>query len=103
MTNASLHERIEAGQAYIPEERMRDGAIREFSVQENLFLHEHTSPKYTHGIFLNFAKMAAHARMLVSQFSVKTPGARYADQESVRRQHPEGDHGARAFARARRS
>ncbi len=61
MTHASLHTRMEAGQAYIPEERMRDGAIRDFSVQENVFLHEHASPKYTHGIFLNFRKMSAHA------------------------------------------
>lgn len=73
MTHASLRERIEAGLAYVPEERMRDGAIREFSVQENVFLHEHASPKFTHGIFLNFAEMAAHARMLINKFSVKTP------------------------------
>jgi ABC-type uncharacterized transport system ATPase subunit len=74
MTHAPLHARMEAGQAYIPEERMRDGAIREFSVQENVFLHEHASPKFTRGIFLDFGKMAAHARTLVSEFAVKTPG-----------------------------
>jgi general nucleoside transport system ATP-binding protein len=74
MTHASLHDRMEAGQAYIPEERMRDGAIREFSVEENIFLHEHNSPKYTHGVFLDFAKMAAHAQKLVTQYAVKTPG-----------------------------
>jgi simple sugar transport system ATP-binding protein len=74
MTTASLHARIDAGQAYIPEERMRDGAIREFSVQENVFLHEHASPKFTRGVFLDFAKMAAHARKLVGEFAVKTPG-----------------------------
>ncbi|MCX6029227.1 MAG: ABC transporter ATP-binding protein [Chloroflexi bacterium] len=74
MTRASLHARMEAGQAYIPEERMRDGAIRDFSVQENIFLHEHASPRFTHGIFLDFSKMAAHARKLVSEFAVKTPG-----------------------------
>jgi ABC-type uncharacterized transport system ATPase subunit len=73
MTHASLHARMQAGQAYIPEERMRDGAIREFTVQENLFLHEHTSPEYTHSIFLDFSRMAVHARDLVSQFTVKTP------------------------------
>lgn len=73
MTNASLRERIAAGLAYVPEERMRDGAIREFSVQENVFLHEHASPKFTHGIFLNFDEMSAHARMLINKFSVKTP------------------------------
>jgi simple sugar transport system ATP-binding protein len=74
MTHAPLRARMEAGQAYIPEERMRDGAIREFSVQENVFLHEHASPKFTHSIFLDFGKMATHARGLVKEFAVKTPG-----------------------------
>jgi simple sugar transport system ATP-binding protein len=74
MTHAPLHARIDAGQAYIPEERMRDGAIREFSVQENVFLHEHASPKFTRGVFLDFARMAAHARGLINEFAVKTPG-----------------------------
>jgi simple sugar transport system ATP-binding protein len=73
LTEASLHARIDAGLAYVPEERMRDGAIREFSVQENIFLHEHASPAYTHGIFLDFGKMAAHATDLITQFAVKTP------------------------------
>jgi ABC-type uncharacterized transport system ATPase subunit len=73
MTRASLRMRMEAGQAYIPEERMRDGAIRDFSVQENVFLHDHVSPKYTHGIFMDFRKMSAHARDMVNKFAVKTP------------------------------
>ncbi len=73
MTHAPLRTRVDAGQAYIPEERMRDGAVREFSVEENLFLHEHASPAYSDWIFLNFAKMAAHARRLVEDFAVKTP------------------------------
>jgi general nucleoside transport system ATP-binding protein len=73
VTNASLHERMATGQAYIPEERMRDGAIREFTVQENLFLHDHVSPKYTHGIFMDFNKMSVRARELVDRFNVKTP------------------------------
>jgi ABC-type uncharacterized transport system ATPase subunit len=73
MTNVSLRERIDAGLAYVPEERMRDGAIREFSVQENVFLHEHAAPQFTRGIFLKFPEMSAHARMLINKFSVKTP------------------------------
>ena len=74
ITFDSLNERIQAGMAYIPEERMRDGAIREFSVQDNVYLHDHYLPQFTHGIFLNFASMAAHARALVEEFTVKTPG-----------------------------
>lgn len=73
MTHASLRARIDAGQAYIPEERMRDGAIRDFSVEENIFLHEHASPQYTRGIFLNLPKMAARAQELVDLFAIKTP------------------------------
>jgi ABC-type uncharacterized transport system ATPase subunit len=33
-----------AGMAHIPEERMRNGGIREFQVQKNVFLHGHGSP-----------------------------------------------------------
>lgn len=73
LTHASVQERLAAGQAFIPEERMRDGAIKEFTVQENLFLQDHASPKFTHGIFLDFKRMAAHANSLIDEFSVKTP------------------------------
>ena len=74
ITFASLNQRVGAGMAYIPEERMRDGAIREFSVKENVFLHDHSSPPYARGIFLRFARMEQHARELVKEFAVKTPG-----------------------------
>jgi simple sugar transport system ATP-binding protein len=73
ITGDSLNQRIKAGMAYIPEERMRDGAIREFSVQDNVFLHDHALPAYKRGIFLNFGSMATHARELVDEFTVKTP------------------------------
>ena len=70
---ASLRERIELGLAYVPEERMRDGAIREFSVEENVFLRDHASPRFTRSIFLNFGAMHAHARQLIDKYAVKTP------------------------------
>jgi general nucleoside transport system ATP-binding protein len=71
---ASLDERVCAGMAYVPEERMRDGAIGEFSVKENVFLHDHASRDFRKGIFLRFSKMQAHAAALVREFAVKTPG-----------------------------
>ena len=73
ITSASLTARIATGQAYIPEERMRDGAVRDFSVQENVFLHEHADAAFTHGIFLDLAAWDRHAADLVQQFAVKTP------------------------------
>jgi general nucleoside transport system ATP-binding protein len=73
ITTHTLNQRVDAGMACIPEERMRDGAIREFSVEENIYLHDHSSPQYTHGIFLDFSRMASHAMDLVKEFTVKTP------------------------------
>jgi simple sugar transport system ATP-binding protein len=73
VTLSTLNQRVAAGMAFIPEERMRDGAIREFSVQENIYLHDHALPQYTHWIFLNFNQMADRARDLVNLFTVKTP------------------------------
>jgi len=72
-TSMDVKERVDAGLAYIPEERMRDGAIREFSVEENIFLHDHASPRFTHGMFLDFTRMKDFATSLVRSFSVKTP------------------------------
>ena len=74
ITTMPIKKRVDSGLAYIPEERMRDGAIREFSVQENIFLHDHASPKFTHGIFLDFPRMRSFATELVTKFNVKTPG-----------------------------
>ncbi len=73
ITHMPLLQRMSAGQAYIPEERMQDGAIREFSVQENLFLRDHSAPENTHGIFLNFKRMEQRTREVVKEYSVKTP------------------------------
>jgi general nucleoside transport system ATP-binding protein len=73
ITEASLNERLEAGMAYIPEERMRDGAIREFSVEENVFLHDHRLPRFGRGPFMDFRAMRLYAQGLVDDFAVKTP------------------------------
>ncbi|MFP4302994.1 MAG: ABC transporter ATP-binding protein [Spirochaetaceae bacterium] len=73
MTGTSLNERVRAGLSFIPEERMRDGAIGEFSVQENVFLRDHEAKRFRRWIFLRFAEMERHARTLVSDYAVKTP------------------------------
>jgi general nucleoside transport system ATP-binding protein len=74
ITTATANQRVKAGMACIPEERMRDGAIREFSVQENLFLRDKSLPRFSRGIFLSFRSMEEHAAKLVEEFAVKTPG-----------------------------
>ncbi|HWU39571.1 MAG TPA: ABC transporter ATP-binding protein, partial [Candidatus Acidoferrum sp.] len=53
ITTASPGERIDTGQSYIPEERMREGAIKEFSVADNFVLEDHGKPPYARGWFMD--------------------------------------------------
>lgn len=73
VTHLAPAEMIDAGLSYIPEERMHDGAIKDFTVEENLILQDHIRPPYTRGIFLDFKHIAGHAREMISNFNVKTP------------------------------
>ncbi len=61
------------GVAYIPEERMRDGTIGEFSVAENLILTNHDTPPTSRRGFLNFKAIESTCSDLVKRFTVKTP------------------------------
>ncbi len=63
----------DAGLAFIPEERMRDGAIKDFTVAENLILQEHDVEPYSHGIFLDFRAIAERCQELIASFNIKTP------------------------------
>lgn len=59
--------------SYIPEERMRDGMIKDFSVAENMILREHTKMPYSRSGLLNLREISRHADELIAQFHVKTP------------------------------
>ncbi len=62
-----------AGLAYVPEERMRDGAIGSFTVSENLMLIDHDSPAHAKNGFLRLGPLRDRATELVQRFAVKTP------------------------------
>jgi ABC-type uncharacterized transport system ATPase subunit len=63
----------EKGLSYIPEERMKDGMIRNFNISENLILREHHKyPFSSHG-FLRMKYIEEHSRRMVNQFRIKTP------------------------------
>jgi ABC-type uncharacterized transport system ATPase subunit len=62
-----------AGLGYVPEERMRDGAVEDFTVSENLILVDHDDPAYSSRGFLRFNEIALHGEQLVEAFDVKTP------------------------------
>jgi simple sugar transport system ATP-binding protein len=62
-----------AGIAFVPEERMRDGAIGDFSVTDNTVLLNHADSDFCRGGFLRFEQIRRHCAQLVKEFQVKTP------------------------------
>jgi len=75
MTNKSPSKVNAMGLSYIPEERMIDGVIKEFTVAENLVLQDHDHDKFTWGgIFMNFRKIKDACREAIKAYEIKTPG-----------------------------
>jgi simple sugar transport system ATP-binding protein len=62
------------GLGYVPEERMRDGVIGDFTVAENLMLVDSDKRACVRFGFLRRASVRARAKELVTMFDVRTPG-----------------------------
>jgi simple sugar transport system ATP-binding protein len=73
VSGASPGQIMDHGVAYIPEERMHDGMIGEFTVSENLILREHNRPPFARAGFLNFRAVSRESAKLIRDFNVKTP------------------------------
>ena len=61
------------GLSYVPEERMRDGAIGEFTVAENLMLVDYVREPYSKKGLLRFPNIRHRCTVLVERYTVKTP------------------------------
>ena len=64
----------EAGLAYVPEERMRDAVIGDFTVAENLMLGTSADHAWVRWGFLRDRAIRRHCRQLVTEFDVRAPG-----------------------------
>ena len=73
ITDLSARERTDRMLSYIPEERMRDGMIREFTVAENLILREHHKVPFSRTGFLDLKQIERHSKRLIEAYNVKTP------------------------------
>jgi simple sugar transport system ATP-binding protein len=73
ITNFAPGDITELNLSYIPEERMRDGMIKDFTIAENMILREHHKMPYSRMGFLNLNDISKHADELIAKFHVKTP------------------------------
>jgi simple sugar transport system ATP-binding protein len=73
VTNFAAGDLTDRMLSYIPEERMRDGMIKNFSVAENMILREHHKRPFSRSGFLNLRDISKHSDELINKFRVKTP------------------------------
>ncbi|MDO9545974.1 MAG: ABC transporter ATP-binding protein [Pelolinea sp.] len=73
VTGFAAGELIERMLSYIPEERMRDGMIKNFTIAENMILREHHKSHFSQHGFLKLKDIAVHTDKLIDRFQVKTP------------------------------
>lgn len=73
VTNTSSASLNKLGIAYIPEERMIDGVIKNFSVAENMILQDHGEPLYSRTVFLKPRTIRERCAQLIKDFRIRTP------------------------------
>jgi len=65
------------GTAYIPEERMVDGIVKDFSVADNYVLRDYEREDYTTwGWLVRHGRIAEACKRAIDEFAIKTPGTR---------------------------
>jgi general nucleoside transport system ATP-binding protein len=63
----------ESGVGHIPEDRHKHGLVLNFSMSENMVLKSYYKKDFNKGGFLDFGKIRAYAKKLISEFDVRTP------------------------------
>ena len=71
VTRIGARERLDAGLGHIPEDRLRRGVVLEFSLAENLALHDYRLRPNARFGWLNPKRMVAAARRLIAEFDVR--------------------------------
>jgi simple sugar transport system ATP-binding protein len=61
------------GMSYIPEERMIDGVIKDFTVAENLILQDHGKRPFALSIFMNPSAITRKCGEMIRSFDIRTP------------------------------
>jgi ABC-type uncharacterized transport system ATPase subunit len=71
VSHDSVHERLAAGMGHIPEDRLRRGMILDFTLAENLSLHDYREEPMSRFGWLHPSRMIAAARRLIAEFDVR--------------------------------
>jgi ABC-type uncharacterized transport system ATPase subunit len=74
LTSANAHVRLEQGLGHIPEDRQRRGLVLEFSLAENIALHDYDKPPFSRWGWLSPRRVIERARTLLREYDVRGGG-----------------------------
>jgi simple sugar transport system ATP-binding protein len=74
MTHASARQRLDAGIGHIPQDRQLHGLVLDFSIAENLALHEYRKQPDSRWGWLYPRRLVERARRLIQEFDVRGGG-----------------------------
>jgi ABC-type uncharacterized transport system ATPase subunit len=74
IANANAREMLNAGVGHIPEDRQRRGLVLEFSIAENIALHDYSSPPASKWGWLFPERLVERAGRLIGEFDVRGGG-----------------------------
>ncbi|MGH7748980.1 MAG: ABC transporter ATP-binding protein, partial [Candidatus Dormibacteria bacterium] len=73
ITRRSTDQLLDLGVGYVPEDRLHDGLVGDFTVAENLVLDLYDKPPFASGMAMNLRTIASNAVERVAEFDVRTP------------------------------
>jgi len=71
LTKGSAHDFLEEGVGHIPEDRQRRGLVLEFTLAENLALHDYSKEPFSKWGFLSPGRVLERAKGLLKEFDVR--------------------------------
>jgi len=71
LSKASAHEFLQQGVGHIPEDRQRRGLVLEFSLAENLVLHDFDKKPFSKAGFINPKRFLEYGKGLLQEFDVR--------------------------------
>jgi general nucleoside transport system ATP-binding protein len=74
VSGAGAREMLDAGVGHIPEDRQRRGLVLEFSIAENIALHDYAEPPDARFGWLFPSRLVERARSLIKEFDVRGGG-----------------------------
>ena len=72
ITHASIRHRIEAGMAYIPEDRHNTGLVLNYSLRENLALKRYYRPPFSRRGVLDEKVMEAYSQKMIDDYDIRS-------------------------------